>query len=184
MSETVFRVVRRRVKPGCEEAYEVLIRGMFDEASRFPGYLSAALIPPESPQGEYQIIQRFATEQDLERWNQSEERATWHDRLRPLAEGEPEYRLLTGLDVWFAPEVLPAATPPSRVRMTVVSWLGIFPTVSFLLWFVAPVLAPLPFLLRTALFTAMVAIAMSYLVMPRVTRWMKWWLRPAPRKAS
>ena len=25
--------------------------------------------------------------------------------------------------------------------------------------------------------TALVALAMSYLVMPRVTRWMAWWLR-------
>ncbi len=61
--------------------------------------------------------------------------------------------------------------------MTVVSWLGIFPTVAALLWFVAPLLAPLPFLVRTAIFTALVAVAMSYLVMPRLSRWMVWWLR-------
>lgn len=182
MSETVFRVVRRRAKKGCEQAYEALIRGMFDEASRFPGYLSAELIPPVSPEGEYQIVQRFATEQDLERWNLSEVRATWHERLRPVAEGDPEYRLLTGLDAWFAPEMLPTSSPPSRWRMTLVSWLGIFPTVTILLVFIAPILAPLPFLIRTALFTGMVAIAMSYLVMPRLTHWMRWWLRPAPKK--
>lgn len=182
MSETVFRIVRRRAKPGCELAYEALIRGMFEEASRFPGYLSAELIPPESAGGEYQIVQRFATEQDLERWNLSEARATWHERLRPVAEGDPEYRLLTGLDAWFAPELLPTSLPPSRWRMTVVSWLGIFPTVAVLLWTIAPILAPLPFLVRTALFTGMVAVAMSYLVMPRLTPLMKWWLRPEPRK--
>jgi hypothetical protein len=177
MSTPVFRVVRRRAKPGCEQAYEALIRGMFDEASRFPGYLSAELIPPESPQGEYQIIQRFATAQDLERWNESVQRAAWHKRLRPVAEGDPEYRLLTGLDAWFAPTPIPAASPPKRWRMTVVSWMGIFPTVTLLLWFVAPLFASLPFLLRTALITAMVAVIMSYVVMPRLTRWMAWWLR-------
>ena len=28
-----------------------------------------------------------------------------------------------------------------------------------------------------AMFTALVAVAMSYIVMPRVSRWMAWWLR-------
>lgn len=176
-TETVTRVVRRRAKPGCERAYEALIAAMFEQASRFPGYLSAELIPPPTPQGEYQILQRFASEADLQRWNVSPERATWHARLRPVAEGDPEYRLLTGLDAWFAPTLLPASKPPARWRMTVVSWLGIYPTVALLLWYVAPLLVPLPFLLRTALFTALVAVAMSYLVMPRLSRAMAWWLR-------
>lgn len=177
MNQQVFRVVRRRAKPGYEKAYEALIQGMFQDASSFPGYLSAALIPPEAPGGEYQIVQRFATEQDLDRWNASQERATWNERLRAVAEGNPEYRLLTGLEAWFGPATIPASSPPPRWRMTVVSWVGIFPTVAVLLWFVAPLLAPLPFLIRTALFTALVAIAMSYIVMPRVSRWMAWWLK-------
>jgi len=164
--QPVFRIVRRRAKPGCARAYE-----------EFPGYLAAELIPPETPDGEYQIVQRFATEADLERWNASPERAAWHERLDPVAEGAPEYRLLTGLDAWFAPTVLPAHSPPPRWRMTVVSWMGIFPTVAVLLTFVSPHLEPLPFLLRTAIFTALVATAMSYLVMPRLTRWMAWWLK-------
>lgn len=177
MTETVLRLVRRRAKPGCEVAYEALIRGMFESASHFPGYLSAQLIPPESVQGEYQLVQRFATERDLARWNASKERATWLTRLRPVAEGEPEYRLLTGLEAWFAPSVLPSTSPPPRWRMTVVSWLGIFPTVAFLLTFVAPVISPLPFIVRTALLTALVAVAMSYVIMPRLTRCMMWWLK-------
>lgn len=175
--DAVFRVVRRRAKPGCEPAYEALIAAMFAEARRFPGYLAAELVPPEQAGGEYQIIQRFGTEADLARWNASPERALWLERLQAVAEGDPEYRLLTGLDAWFAPTPVAGHTPPPRWRMTLVSWLGIFPTVGLLLYFVAPLLAPLPFLLRTALFTALVAVLMSYVVMPRLTRWMAWWLR-------
>lgn len=179
MSDTqpVFRIVRRRAKPGCARAYEELVRAMFDDAKKFPGYLAAELIPPEAPDGEYQIVQRFATEADLERWNASPERAAWHERLNPVAEGDPEYRLLHGLDAWFAPTALPAHKPPPRWRMTVVSWMGIFPTVAVLLAFVAPLLASWPFLLRTAVLTAMVAGLMSYVIMPRLTRWMAWWLK-------
>ena len=176
MSEPLVRVVRRKAKPGCEEAYEALIRAMFADASRFPGYLAAQLIPPENAGGEYQILQRFATENDLERWNASPQRALWQERLRAVAEGDPEYRLLTGLDAWFAPTAIPASGPPPKWRMTIVSWMGIFPTVSVLLWLVSPLMASWPFLIRTAVFTALVALAMSYLVMPRLSRWMSWWL--------
>jgi antibiotic biosynthesis monooxygenase (ABM) superfamily enzyme len=177
MTEAVFRVVRRRAKPGCALAYEELIRAMFAAASHFPGYLAAELIPPATPDAEYQIIQRFASADDLERWNRSEERATWLERLQTVAHGAPEYRLLTGLDAWFAPPAVPIATPPKRWRMTVVSWLGIFPTVTALLVLFSPLIAPLPFPLRTALFTMLVAVLMSYIVMPRLTSWMAWWLR-------
>ena len=177
MTETVFRIVRRRAKPGCEAAYEALIRAMFADASHFAGYQSTQLIPPETPQGEYQIIQKFATADDLERWNNSEERATWLERLSLVAEGDPEYRLLSGLDVWFAPSEIPVTKPPARWRMTLVSWMGIFPTVALLLTFVSPLLTPLPFLVRTAIFTMLVAVLMSYVVMPRLTKWMAWWFR-------
>ena len=177
MSEAVFRVVRRRAKRGCAAAYEALVRGMFEDARRFPGYLAAELIPPEAEGGEYQIVQRFASAADMEGWNASSERAAWHERLRPVAEGDPEYRLLHGLDAWFAPTAIPEASPPPKWRLTVVSWLGIFPTVAVVLWLVAPLLTSLPFLPRTALLTALVAVIMSYLVMPRLTHWMAWWLR-------
>jgi len=176
MTETVLRIVRRKAKPGCEEAYEALVRAMFVDAAQFPGYLSTQLLPPENSGGEYQILQRFATEADLAGWNASPQRKLWHERLRAVAEGDPEYRLLTGLDAWFAPSSIPANSPPPKWRMTVVSWMGIFPTVSLLLWLVSPLLASWPFLIRTAVFTALVALSMSYLVMPRLSRWMSWWL--------
>lgn len=175
--QNVFRVVRRRARPGCAPAYEALVRAMFEEARRFPGYLSAELIPPATAGGEYQIVQRFATPADLERWNASAERLDWMEKLSHVAEGEPEYRLLHGLDAWFGPAALPVAKPPPRWRLTLVSWLGIFPTVALLLSFVGPLLADLPFLLRTAAITALVAVLMSYVIMPRLTRWLGGWLR-------
>ncbi|KAB2927464.1 MAG: antibiotic biosynthesis monooxygenase [Dechloromonas sp.] len=178
MSEqSVFRIVSRRARPACEAAYEALVKAMFDEARRFPGYLSAELIPPPRPGGEYQIVQRFATQADLDRWNASPERLDWMEKLSTVADGAPEYRLLHGLDAWFAPTSLPVAKTPPRWRLTLVSWLGIYPTVAVLLIFVGPLLEGLPQLLRIAVITALVAVLMSYVIMPRLTRWLGAWLR-------
>lgn len=174
----ISRVVHRRAKPGCDKAYEDLVRAMLEASSHFKGYISAAVIPPKKEGEEFQIIQRFATQADLDHWRNSEDCATWHERLRPVAGTDPEYRLLTGLEVWFAPKLVLASEPPPRWRMTVISWLGIYPIVAFCLWYISPVLQELPYLLRTAVLTAIVVVAMSYVVMPRLSRWMAWWLIP------
>lgn len=178
MSDTnVYRIVRRKAKPGCEAAYEALVAAMFDDARKFPGYVAATLVPPETPGGEYQINQRFASQADFERWNNSPQRLAWLERLAAVADGDPEYRALNGLEVWFSPPPLPVTRTPPRWRMTLVSWLGIYPTVALLLTYVAPQLDVLPAFARIAVITALVAVLMSYVIMPRLTRWMGWWLR-------
>ena len=101
--------------------------------------------------------------------------------MKAVAEGEPEFRKLSGLEAWFEPAVVPATMHPPRVRMAVVTWLGIFPTVSFFLWFVLPWIQPLPFLPRTAVLTALIVVTMTWVVMPRLTRLMRGFLNP-PRK--
>lgn len=176
-NSAVFRIVRRKVKPGCAEAYEALVGGMFADARSFPGYVSAELIPPADAGGEYQIIQRFAHASDLEGWQASPIRAEWMARLSTVAEGEPEYRMLHGLDAWFGPTLVPVQRMPRRWKMTLLSWCGIFPTVALLLAFVAPLLSGLPFLVRTAVITALVAVLMSYAIMPKLTRLAADWLR-------
>jgi len=77
--------------------------------------------------------------------------------------------------------VVPATMHPPRMKMAVVTWLGIFPTVSFFLWFVLPWLQPLPFLPRTAILTALIVATMTWVVMPRLTRLLRGWLSPAPK---
>ncbi len=72
----------------------------------------------------------------------------------------------------------PGRPPPSRHRMAALSWLGIWPLVSLALWGLAPGLAGLPFLARTALTSAVVVVLMTYLVMPRLARLAAPWLQP------
>ena len=55
MTEPLVRVVRRKAKAGCEEAYEALIRAMFADASRFPGYLAARVLGITRPQLQYRL---------------------------------------------------------------------------------------------------------------------------------
>ena len=177
------RIARRRARPGQEAEYESRVREMFNAMRKFPGFRGADLIPPESTGGEHQVVVRFDSERALQAWDESPERAHHHEILRQYADGEPEYRRLSGLEAWFAGPVLPATMHPPRTRMSVVTWLGIFPTVSLYLYLLGPLLEPLPFLARTAILTALIVPTMTWVVMPRLTRLMKGWINPAAPRA-
>ncbi len=46
-----------------------------------------------------------------------------------MAEGEPEYRHLSGLEAWFARAEVPGHTPPPRWKMAIVAWLNILASI-------------------------------------------------------
>ena len=177
----VTRIARRRARPGHEAEYEGMLREMLAKMREHKGFLGGDLIPPEAPGEEYQLVVRFASEAELQAWDMSDARGALLERMKAVAEGEPEFRKLSGLEAWFEPAVVPATMHPPRVRMALVTWLGIFPTVSFFLWFVLPWIQPLPFLPRTAVLTALIVVTMTWVVMPRLTRVLRGFLNP-PRK--
>ncbi|HPE04091.1 MAG: antibiotic biosynthesis monooxygenase [Thauera sp.] len=177
----VTRIARRRARPGHEAAYEAMLREMLAKMREHKGFLGGDLIPPEAPGEEYQLVVRFASEAELQAWDMSDARGALLERMKAVAEGEPEFRKLSGLEAWFEPAVVPATMHPPRARMALVTWLGIFPTVSFFLWFVLPWIQPLPFLPRTAVLTALIVVTMTWVVMPRLTRVLRGFLNP-PRK--
>lgn len=182
-SARVTRIARRRAQAGCEAEYELRVREMLARMRGCKGFLGGDIIPPEQPGGDYQIVTRFASEAALDVWDRSEARMQCLESLREVADGEPAFRKLSGLEAWFEPAVVPASMHPPRARMALVTWLGIFPTVSLVLWLVAPLLQALPFLLRTAVLTALIVVTMTWLVMPRLVRLLRGFLNQGHGKS-
>lgn len=176
----VTRIARRRALPGHEHEYEELVREMFTLMKKHPGFLAAEMIPPDAPGGYYQVVVNFASEDHLAGWDTSRDRETILNLMRLHAEDAPAYRRLTGLESWFEGPVVPASMHPPRHRMAFVTWLGIWPTASFFIFFVAPVLnrLGLPFLVVTGINTVLITLVMTYVLMPRLTRLMRGFLNP------
>jgi uncharacterized protein len=155
-------------------AFDAVLRELIG-AARQQGRISGeVLCEPPGPSGRlYHIIYRFADEQSLQAWETSRERLILATRAAALVERGARNRL-TGLEAWFD---VPSGPPaPSRHRMAVLTWTGIWPLVSIALWSLAPLNAHLPFLLRTALTSALLVGAMTYLVMPFLARMTSRWL--------
>lgn len=114
---------------------------------------------------DYFIAYRFAGEMRLRAWESPPERRTLVERIDALTIGGRRH---DGLEAWF--DLPSGQLPPPRHRMAFVTWLGIWPLASLALWLLAPYVLALPFLLRTAALSALIALVMTYVVMPQLTK--------------
>ena len=176
-ADVVTKVIDRIPRPGCEAALEQAIRDLTAAAVKFPGHLGVTVTRPALPvQPGFRIVYRFDSCAHLRDWEESEA----YRRLAAVAnrytQGEPAMQNLTGLEAWFT---LDGQQPPRRWRLTVVTWVGIYPLVAAAGWLLGQALpATTPWLLRSAVVTALVVPAMTYLVAPRLTRLFRHWLYP------
>ncbi len=174
-------VISRRVKPGCEEAFEKFISGITATAMTFEGHLGANVFRPSSSEdNEYQIIFKFDRVSNLQIWQKSECRRQWLARAESLRLEPARIRMITGLETWFT---LPSARriiPPPRYKMATVTLLTLFPLIQLANLTLVPLLAlfPLPLLLRSLIITAILVLLMTYVAMPRMTRLFSRWLYP------
>lgn len=60
--------------------------------------------------------------------------------------------------------------------MAVLIWLGIYPTITTVLWLLLPVIAPLPLPLKTLCLTIIVVPTMVWAVLPFLQKTLRNWL--------
>lgn len=183
VSSPVTVVISRRVKKGCEEAFEHLSGKMTEAAAPFPGYLGTNMFRPSTDADpEYRIIFKFRSQGDLQNWQDSQERAEWLKGIECLLEAPSQIEVTSGLVTWFSMPGQNPVQPPPKYKMTFVSWLALCPTVTLIFWLFGDLLAQLPLVLRSILVTAVVMVLMSYVLMPRFSRWFAFWLFPKEKR--
>ncbi|MBW4581651.1 MAG: antibiotic biosynthesis monooxygenase [Tildeniella nuda ZEHNDER 1965/U140] len=174
-------VISRRVKPGCETAFEAFLVGVTAACSQFPGYLGSSIFRPASVDDpEYRVIFKFDQLSNLRHWEASAERQIWFNQADTLTVCPPNVQVLTGLETWFTLPGKAAIVPPPRYKMSLVTWLAVFPLITALSTLFQTQLALLPIVCRVMVITAIVVPTMTYLLMPQMTRLFAWWLYPIP----
>jgi len=184
-------VITHRVRPDRREDFEGWIGGIVDEVARFPGHQGVTVLRPGGESGtEYVLVVRFASYDDLRRWEESAERAEWVTRLEPLLAAESTFRTETGLETWFQLPGERVVVPPPKWKMALLILAAIYP----LLLIVVPLMGAVfdtpylgvsitlgPEFLARTLATAVVLVAlMTWVAMPFLTKLFRVWLRPAP----
>ncbi|PTB95261.1 antibiotic biosynthesis monooxygenase [Marinobacter sp. B9-2] len=178
-------VVSRRVRKGQQQAFEALSSQMTERASRFPGYLGTAMFRPASPDDpEYRIVFKFRDRETLIAWEESEERAELLEQIESLLVQPSEREVTSGIVTWFTLPGQNPVQPPPKWKMTIVSWLALYPAVTLVFVIFGDLLAKVPLLLRTMIVTIVVMALMSYVLMPRMTKWFAFWLFPRQKGPS
>jgi len=177
----VTAIISHVVRSGCEQGYEEWFRGIAADARTFKGNLGVSTIRPQDHiHPEYVVILKFDRYNNLRTWLESDVRREWIERLQPLIEKPETIQTLTGLETWFSLPHQPLKSPPSRYKMILVTWLGVFVTLAIVSRLLAPLLSGLPVLLNQLVTTGLVVALLTYLIMPRPTQLFKRWLYPKP----
>ena len=170
-------VVRRRVKPGAEVEFERAMREFVGFALAFPGNRGIDVLRPQ-PGGsrQYTVVDRFADWNARNAFKESPDYRAWMARLSEFTEHDTYIEERDGLGGWFTPPEAPKPAPPARLKMALVTFVGVYPLTSSL-----PVLGNwlLPTwhpLLVNVLVTGAIVAALTWIIMPVLTRVFARWL--------
>ena len=169
-------VIIRRVTRGCEAAYEILLKGLLEEAKGFPGFEGGQVLRPQGADGlEYQVTLHFENRQAEERWMSFEGRHRWIDAMKAL-EDTSATTMLTGLEAWFT---LPAENHRKvapKHKATFVVWTAVFPTVLAVSALLSQLPFQMPLFLSVFVITAISVPVAVYILLPRLCRLLDPWV--------
>ncbi len=192
--------IRREVDPARIAEATAWVQTGVNLANRYPGFLGSGWVRAGEQSAVWHMLYRFASEETLEAWEQSPERAWWISMGEGFVRSERSRRR-TGIEGWFddpATGSVPVADAaasgtgassepppaPPRWKQAVTIWLGFFPINLALASLLAPVPGwdELPLWLRTLAMTLALTPIMTYWVLPWVTRMLRGWLAPHPAR--
>ena len=177
MSEPIHVAITRRVRPGCEAEFQGALREFFHESFAHGGVLGATMIVPlpGSNSREFGILRTFANEKERDDFYTSPAFKAWEKKCEPLTEPNSwTQRPLHGLEAWFrSPQ-----NPPPTWKMALVTYLGVYIVTTLLALAIGPAIQSWQFLLRNAVFNVIVVAALTWLIMPLLTRALRGWLHP------
>ncbi|MFJ4223054.1 antibiotic biosynthesis monooxygenase [Microbacterium sp. NPDC089695] len=190
-SDSITVSIRREVDPArIAETTEWVQRGV-NKANTYPGFLGSGWVRAGADSHVWHMLYRFADEDTLVAWEDSEERAAW------LATGEglvlsERSRRRSGIEGWFDEPATGSVTvqtaegtassaivkAPPRWKQAVSIWLGFFPVNLAFTYAMSPVpgFNELPIWLRVLATTLVLTPVMTYWVLPWVTRALRRWL--------
>ena len=184
--------IARRVDPARPSEMVAWMRAGTALAEAFPGFLGAGWVQSGPGSPEWHMLYRFADAETLHRWEESPQRPGGSVRRRassstPGSSGVPGSRAGSTLRLstrWTRSSRSPAATPP-RWKQAVTIWLAFFPLSLSATLLTSRFLDAVPLAARVLLMTLCLTPLMTYLVLPRITRALHWWLhgQPAPWRA-
>jgi len=162
-------VVSRVVRPGREAEFESWARDIQAAAQGFPGPLGTVRL--KEPSGVSHFVTRFDEPAHLKEWETSAERRSLVEKADRISEERRQTAI--GLDAWFA--ISPQATSP-RWKTWVVTWCAVYPALLVVSLTIRALVPDLWLPAQLAISSLVLTGALTWLVMPTITRLLRPWL--------
>lgn len=175
MPNSIQVAITRKVKKGMEDEFENAIREFWSKAINTPGSLGAQLIRPMPGDNSnvYGIIRSFASIEDHDTFYNSEQFSEWRKFIRPYVESGYTREKLHGMEAFFSTNGIKA---PITWKMAFVTWFGVWPCVYLAYLLLGPVHDGWPVWLGMGMETAAVVCALTWVVMPFLSKLFGPWL--------
>lgn len=174
-SDVVTAVMSVRIHPQAFDEYRRAHVAIAQAMGRFPGFVRCELVEPDpGVQDDHVIVFSFDSRANLDNWLESSAREQVLRRIEPLIEGERTLNVVGGFGGWFAPEREHA---PVRWKQAIAVLIALYPmtlTIGFIQRAVAP---DVPFVPALFVSNVLGIAALTWLLMPVVTRVLDPWLR-------
>jgi uncharacterized protein len=173
-------VTSNEVIPGKEADYQAADRALNEAAARFPGFAGAKVFKPNAGSKAWSTMIRFDNKNNMDRWLASPERAAGRKAMYQFTVSHHANVVPTGFGSWFAVNAEDGiAAPAWKQAMTVLG--ALFPTVMILNLTVGNLVASkgAPMAVNVFIGNTLGTVALTWLLMPVVTRLMNWWLSPS-----
>ena len=174
-AEPVTAVASFRVKPGNEHRYRDLHERLVARLASFPGFLRSELfVPVEGVQDETVVVFAFDSRAHLDAWLGSDERRAMLEEIEPYLDGERTVNVVGGFAGWFG---APGMANVRHWKQAALVLLAIFPTTVVITRLRMWALPDVHWVLAIFIGNALGVVALTWLLMPRLTRWFAGWLR-------
>jgi antibiotic biosynthesis monooxygenase (ABM) superfamily enzyme len=175
--EPVTVVFSQLIAPSNQEAFVDLHDDVVARMSNFPGFLGSELLQPvDGVQDEHVIVASFASRVALDTWLESEPRQEWLAKTAKLVEGDRTMNVVGGFGGWF-PGQPSQPQGPKRWKQSIAVFIALFPTALTITLVRIQVAPDMNVVLAVFIGNVLGILALSYVLMPRVTSWLGDWLK-------
>jgi uncharacterized protein len=174
--EPVTVVFSQRISPANRDEFAERHDDVVDRLQAFQGFLGSELLQPvEGVQDDHVIVASFASRADLDRWLESDERRDWLGLTESLVEGDRTVNVVGGFGGWF-PAQPSRPQGPKLWKQSIAVFIALFPT-SLVITLVRGEVAPnMNLVLGVFVSNVLGILALTYVLMPRITKWLGSWL--------
>jgi uncharacterized protein len=177
-------VVTRDIKRKCVPQYETWLHDLGTEAHRMdPGMRMTVIKPGGSRDRRYVVVLTFTDHDAMEKWESSDVRKSFKERLKPMEHGSPSFSEVTGFEYWFSLPRTAATRPPARYKMALVTVIGLYLLSLTYTYTLNHWLEPLPDHAELVIRLVIVVAVMTFVLMPLLTRLFARWLYPGSSRA-